>query len=293
MDKGSRAPLSDATVASFLRVASAMGPAVFTHKQLLARVRSELTEWCEVVGAPAVAKSLLHHQVALRFELRSKQYRSTTRFRIGDVSPIQIASSLRPRGYLSHATAVFLHGLTDEAPATHYVNVEQTPKPAPSGDLVQHTLTLAFSRPQRVSNYVFTHDGVAYVVLSGKYTGQFGVVDLPTTNGGSVRTTDLERTLVDIVVRPSYASGLYQVRKAFESAAKRVSIERLVETLDALQHVYPYHQALGFLLERAGVAAARLRPLHQLDRTLDFYLTHGMKNPVLDSTWRIYHPKGF
>lgn len=279
--------------AASIERARGLGPAVFTHKQLLAAIRAELPDWSQSEGPSAVIRSLLEHRVANRFQLRSDAYRSVTRYRIGDVSPVQIAASLRPRGYLSHATAVFLHGLTDEAPATHYVNVEQSPKRPPSGVLTQQRLDQAFARQQRASNYVFTHDGLSYVVLSGKHTGDFGVVELETTGAGAVRATDLERTLVDIVVRPAYASGLYQVRKAFASAADRVSVERVVETLTALQHVYPYHQAIGFLLERSGVSAARLAPLQRLERRWDFYLTHGMKNPVLDPAWKIYHPRGF
>ncbi len=279
--------------AAWLERARGLGPAVLTHKQLLAVVRAGLSDWSQSGGPSAVIRSLLEHRVASRFQLRSDAYRSVTRYRIGDVSPVQIAASLRPRGYLSHATAVFIHGLTDEAPATHYVNVEQSPKRPPSGALTQQRLDQAFAREQRASNYVFTHDGLSYVVLSGKHTGEFGVVEMITTGGGTVRATDLERTLVDIVVRPTYASGLYQVRKAFESAASRVSVERVVETLTALQHVYPYHQAIGFLLERAGVSATRLAPLQRMERRWDFYLTHGMKNPELDPAWRIYHPRGF
>lgn len=286
-------PLPRGDVEGRLPDARSLGPAVFTHKQLLAAIREELPNGSQSAGASAVLRSLLEHRVATRFQLQSDAYRPVTRYRIGEVSPVQIAASLRPKGYLSHATAVFLHGLTDEAPATHYVNVEQSPKPAPSGALTQQRLDQAFARQQRASNYVFTHDGLSYVVLSGKHTGEFGVVDMATTDRGTIRVTDLERTLVDIVVRPVYASGLYQVRKAFESAASRVAIERIVETLNALQHAYPYHQALGFLLERAGVPAERLTPLQEMERRLDFYLTHGMKNPVLDPTWRIYHPKGF
>lgn len=286
-------PIPTELPATGLEHARGLGPAVFTYKQLLAAIRAELPDGSQSAGPSTVIRSLLEHRVATRFQLRSDAYRSVTRYRIGDVSPIQIAASLRPRGYLSHATAVFAHGLTDEAPATHYVNVEQSPKRAPSSALTQQRLDQAFARQQRASNYVFTHDGLSYVVLSGKHTGEFGVANLVTTSAGAVRATDLERTLVDIVVRPAYASGLYQVRKAFESAASRVSVERVVETLTALQHVYPYHQALGFLLERAGVPAARLAPLQRMERRWDFYLTHGMKNPVLDPAWRIYHPKGF
>src|SRR5260370_38388365 len=40
----------------------------------------------------------------------------------GEVSPYQIGLSLRNNAYLSHATAVFLHGLSDQIPRIVYVN---------------------------------------------------------------------------------------------------------------------------------------------------------------------------
>ena len=39
-----------------------------------------------------------------------------------------MALSLRPRSYLSHASALVLQGLTEQIPGTIYVNQEQSAK---------------------------------------------------------------------------------------------------------------------------------------------------------------------
>src|ERR1039458_3464650 len=40
----------------------------------------------------------------------------TIRFHTGQFTPYELALSLRPYSYLSHGTAAFLHGLTDNQP---------------------------------------------------------------------------------------------------------------------------------------------------------------------------------
>ena len=50
------------------------------------------------------------------------------RFHHGPFTNYELALSLRPDSYLSHGSAAFLHGLTDQEPEFIYVNKEQSPK---------------------------------------------------------------------------------------------------------------------------------------------------------------------
>lgn len=218
-------------------------------------------------------------------------YPSIKRFAAPSASPFEIALSLKKNGYLTHATAVFLHGLTDQVPQTIYVNAEQSAKPKPDAPLTQDSLDRAFRAHQRASRYVFVHERNRFVILSGKHTGQYGVISL-SRGEEKLRTTDLERTLIDITVRPTYGGGVHQVRAAFAAALDRVSIPKLVTTLGALDYVYPYHQALGFYLSRVGAPPKHLDRLRSLGLHLDFYLAHGLKKPAYDPSWRIYYPQG-
>jgi hypothetical protein len=52
------------------------------------------------------------------------------RYHYGAFTGYELASSLKPGGYLSHGTAAQLHHLIDHEPTIIYVNKEQSPKTA-------------------------------------------------------------------------------------------------------------------------------------------------------------------
>ena len=214
------------------------------------------------------------------------------RYAWGPASMYALGASMRPGAYLSHASAVFLHGLSDQIPKTIYVNKEQSAKPPPEGQLTQEALDRAFASSQRSSTYVFEYEGYRFVLLSGKNTNRLEVSQFRDPQGELVDATKLERTLIDIAVRPAYAGGVFEVLKAYRSAKDRLSVNTLVATLGQLGHVYPYHQAVGFYLWRAGVEPGKLQRLKDLGLHFDFYLAHKMGRTTYSPEWRIRVPEG-
>jgi hypothetical protein len=200
--------------------------------------------------------------------------------------------SLRSGAYLSHASALFLHGLTDQIPRSIYVNREQSQK-SQSGTLTQAAIDRAFSHRQRRSKYIFSYEEWQLVLLSGKHTGRLGVSPMPSPLGEPLSVTGVERTLIDIVVRPDYAGGVYQVLQAFRSAKQRLSTNALLATLKKLGYLYPYHQAIGFYLQRAGYEPERWERIKKLPQEFDFYLAHDIHDKDYDQSWRLFFPKGF
>jgi hypothetical protein len=239
-----------------------------------------------------LSKEASFRSVALK---RKGEYGSTTitRYVIGDASPYQIALSLRPRAFLCHGTALFLHGLTDQSAVTIYVNQEQSPKPKPSQTLLlQERINVAFSRAQRRSQMVFNLDSWRIVMIAGKNTGRLEVAPLAGPNGEALDTTKLERTLIDIAVRPAYAGGVYEVLEAYRRARDHVSVPVLIATLKQFDYIYPYHQAIGFYMQRSGYSEAQYSRLAALGLRYDFYLDYALNAPAFDSTWRLYYPQG-
>ncbi len=219
--------------------------------------------------------------------------RRFTRYTWGAASPYSVGLTLFKGAYLSHGTAVFLHGLNDQVPRRLiYVNHEQSPKPAgDASGLTQQAIDNAFARQQRLSSLAYAYDGTTFLLLNGKSTGRLevGGLELDTE---VIEATKVERTLIDIVVRPAYAGGVNQVLEAFRGAKEKMSVLTLLATLKKLKYVYPYHQAIGFYMQRAGYAASDFGRLKAIGMAHDFHLAHGIVQREYSAEWRLFHPKG-
>jgi hypothetical protein len=244
----------------------------------------DLQEFVDLMTATTVLQSV---QVQLKGEKK-------TLYTWGSATMFEIAASLLPRAYLSHHTALYLHGLIKEIPKQVFINQEQSLKAPTILPLTQEDVDTSFARPQMESSNRGVYGKYSFVLLSGKHAGQLGVATQDFPAIGRVPVTDLERTLIDITVRPDYAGGVQQVLQAYQRAAGTVSINRLLRILAKLAYRYPYHQAIGFYLERAGnYEPAEVNLLCKLDRRLDFYLSHNMGETDYSANWRIHYPLEF
>jgi hypothetical protein len=268
------------------------GPKIYTEGELYGVLMSEAAKW-RLVKSTSINDfiTFLQKNGDLKaYQFRADAYdRHITRYAWGSVSPHALALSLKVRGYLSHGTAANLHSLTKFKPKTTYLNVEQSPKPAPRGGLTQTSLDQAFARQQRQSNYVFRHGSHSVTIVAGKNTDRLGVETLKDANGAPLDVTNLERTLIDITVRPAYSGGVDEVLNAYRAARNRISATRVLSILDELAYIYPYHQAIGFLMQAAGYSVSDA--FMARSRDYDFYLAHGMQEPRYSTEWRIYYPR--
>ena len=125
------------------------------------------------------------------------------------------------------------------------------------------------------------------IVLNGMFTSEAGVI-----NVSGKRVTSLERTLIDVAVRPNYAGGTHQVLNAFVSAKGLIDVLALIQLLDKIDYVYPYYQSIGFYLEFAGYNTD-ISNLRKREKFVDFYLDYEMKYPAYSKQWRLFYPRDF
>lgn len=223
--------------------------------------------------------------------------RTHTRYVWGDYSIFGLIITIDAKAYFSHYSAIYLNELTEQIPKSLYLNIEQ-PSAGQDSSLVQKRIDMAFKLNPRKTNNIAEVDNFKVHILAGKNTSNLGVETyaLPEFSQGNIRATNIERTLIDIAVRPFYAGGIGQVLSAYQAAAQKdVSINRLCQYLEKINYIYPYHQAIGFYMERSNAyTTAQLEMIERrFKKEFDFYLTYKMAETDYSSRWKLFYPKGF
>jgi hypothetical protein len=227
---------------------------------------------------------------AVKFEFPSQSF---VRYMRGRVSIYEIILSLNTNSYFTQFSAMKFHNLTDKTPETIYLNIEQPPKRYHNTSLEQRNIDAAFKRPMRLSQNVAKYKKHKICILNGMSTGKLGVIDI-IHHGARINVTDVERILIDIVVRPGYSGGVSEVLNAYKLAKNKLSVNKLVSMLDKLNYVYPYHQAIGFYLDQSGCYDdSSINIIHRKGLDYDFYLSHDIKEMKYSPEWRIFFPNRF
>jgi predicted transcriptional regulator of viral defense system len=132
--------------------------------------------------------------------------------------------------YLSHATAMEIHGMTTQP---QLVVMVSTPKPR---------------RP-------VTTLGVEFRFVRCRRKHLFGLTDHWVTKQEKVRVSDLERTIIDGLKQPEHCGGLTEVAKGLWMRREDVNADRLVQYAKRIG-VGAVVRRLGFLLEAYELASA-------------------------------------
>lgn len=220
-------------------------------------------------------------------------YRPVIRFTWGEVDAYAIVQSISMEGYFSHYSAMHLHGLTDKLPKAIYFNQEQRLSGG-GGTLTQKGIDNAFRGKCRTTSRFASFRGQSVYLLNGQNTKRLGVIEVTTGNNTNVQVTNLERTLIDIAVRPTYSGGVFEVAKAYAEAQGRFSVNKLVAMLKQINFTYPYHQCIGYYMKRSGLYKSnQLDLIKTLPIEYRFHLDYGLKAVDYDEEWRLFVPKGF
>jgi len=235
---------------------------------------------------------LLHRTKIEKLQIRSPHYTSPILYGWeSKPSPLAVALSLKKQqAFFSHTSAMWIHGLSDDDKHI-FLNSEQSKKAKNSGSLAQEAIDRAFQNQQRRSKMFYKFQGATITLLSGKHTGRINIETTKSPAGQDVEVTSLERTLIDITVRPAYSGGVPHVLEAYRRARSRLSVAHLIALLAKFDYTYPYHQSIGFYLKRAGYSEADQQLAKTPGVKFNFYLCHGLRNPAFDADWKIFFPQ--
>ena len=233
-----------------------------------------------------------------RFEFPN---RGETVYVWGEAPLLQILSNIHNRPVFSHYSAAQIHGLTEQSPTSVYLNVgkgrsDYSPRQEHEAP-PQENIDRAFRRPPRITTNVAQVAGRSiYMLNTTERYENIGVVlqDIQDEEARfETRVTGLERTLIDMAVRPFYSGGVGEVLKAYRIARQRVSVNKLVSMLGELNYIYPYHQAIGFYAQKAGYRSSQINLLKKKPMKRNFYLDYEMSSPDYISDWKLFVPHGF
>lgn len=205
---------------------------------------------------------------------------------------LTVITGLKPLSYYSYFTALYLNQLTYQIPKTIYMNFEHYKSGIEPFKTIlnQQAVDNAFKKDQRKSTVSFAYLDKNIIVTNGKFTNRLGVLK-QRNDMQCYDYTDIERTLIDISVRPVYAGGVFEVLNAYKLAKGRLDLNKLSDYLERLEFIYPYHQVIGFYLEKAEYSQAEVE-LFKLEMPIKFYLTYNIRNSEFSNDWNLYYPKG-
>ena len=211
--------------------------------------------------------------------------RRETRYVRGKINFYRILSFINSRSYFSHLTALYFNNLLPKEPKEVYWNIEQPKKVIRSKILGQNSIDNSFNNKYRMTNNICEYNGYIIHGLNGMNSNNLGVVEK-----GEIRFTDIERTIIDTVVRPQYSGGIKNTLNMFQKVKSKIDVERVIKYLNKIKFVYPYHQSIGFYLERTKYPKETINLFSKMRTKYNFYLTNQNNNPKYSKKWRLYYP---
>ncbi|MFQ5804741.1 MAG: type IV toxin-antitoxin system AbiEi family antitoxin domain-containing protein [Candidatus Methylomirabilales bacterium] len=226
--------------------------------------------------SPSYLRQALHHLARSGWIVRLRKGLYALSGSVPGTSPVhefEIAMALVQPAAISHWSALSYHGLTEQMPRRVFV------------------LTSARSVPRVRRAKAYRTDAgypvgdTIYQFVQVKPERFFGIEEVWVSEA-RIKITDPERTLLDGLAAPRHCGDFSEVLHAFEIYGSKLYLERII-------HYAPKFDAatvrrLGWILERHGVASARLEPLRMLPvkgyRVLD---PTGPRRGPCDARWMI------
>ena len=181
--------------------------------------------------------------------IRKGLYAFTAVTGIQPIHEFEIAMQLVKPAMISHYSAFYHHGLTDQVPHDIFITTTKGSHVPQSGEKDKHA--------------GFKLDGVHYRIMQVNRERFFGAVTA-WKGGAQFKITDLERTLLDGLAAPQYCGRFGEVLHGFDEKRDELNIDKLVSY--ALLLDVAVSRRAGWILDRLGAEEAKISCLARTGR---------------------------
>lgn len=235
-------------------------------------------------------KNLIRDKIII--EVESSENHIAPKYWNSNSSLEEFSCNIYDGAYLSYFSALTKHQLTQQIPKTIFISVDRkrrNKERTTTKELEQENVDYAFSSVKKKSTESFKINNTSLVIIRRPaFPDNVGV-----KKQGHVKYTDLERTLIDIAVRPEYSGGFFSVSSAYRKAGRNIDVDKLFWYSERMDFIYPYQQLFGFYLNHfADFQISELSDFSEKISHLNFYTTKNMSEFDNDLYWQINYPPG-
>jgi predicted transcriptional regulator of viral defense system len=198
--------------------------------------------------------------------------------------------------YFSNISALYILGLIDQKPLTHYICKELHSGASGEYEYDEDIAKMTFRKKPRVSNRYISYKNTKVYFLEKQNIDNIGVEEIvikkKDKESYSIKCTGLERTFLDSIITPQYSGGIDLLISVFKR--KKLDLDKLAEIYNAIDPVYPYWQKIGYIFDLMGKNNESEKWANLFvgkEKKLFFADREYRSDWSLNTKWKIYHPK--
>lgn len=212
-----------------------------------------------------------------------------------------ISNLVQPSSYFAHFTALSLNQLIMDKSNTIYLKREaNTPPVVRNENINQKRVDIAFSIPPRTTEKIafFTWNNTEYKIVlleglklnsSSRHFFEVKYKDFPI-----FQVSNIERTLLDCIIKPTYSGGIQSILHAFIEARNDFNVDVMCELVNEYNMTYPYERSIALYMEKAHYSDEEIKRfldgVNYSDAIYDFYLDNQIISKKYDEKLKIYYP---
>jgi predicted transcriptional regulator of viral defense system len=182
----------------------------------------------------------------------------------------EIAMAVTSPAVISHSSAMHFHGLIQERPNKVFVSVPTTS---------------SLPRIGNKGNSISIINDVTYQFIQLHPNQYFGIQQA-WLDGTCVYVTNIERTLIDGLIRAKYCQGVAEVIRAFRIISEKINLDKIIQYANKCDVAIA--KRLGWVLEKEGISDDKLQPL--LERPITGFVKFDptrTSNSIYNKKWMI------